>query len=280
MDYVEVTCHVPISQEAREIVTSVLASLGFEGFLEEADELMAYIPADKYNPGLLDSIRFTGDQPLSFQYSVRTVAEQNWNQQWESSYEPVLIGDSCQVRAPFHQTREGITYDIVIEPRMSFGTAHHDTTKLMIEALLQLDVKGKHVLDMGCGTGVLAILADKMGAVRVIAVDHDPWAYSNALDNIQKNNTTSCSVYLGEASAAGIEEFDLILANINRNTLLKDMSLYARGLRNNGLLIVSGFYRVDTDILRQEAKANELKMDHLQLSGDWALIQFIKDRIP
>lgn len=276
MDYIEVTCHFPVSQETTEILTSVLSALGFEGFLEEEDHLVAYIPKQNFTPELLDPLKFPGDLPFTVRFSVQHIAEQNWNRQWESSYEPVLIMNTCQVRAPFHPSLQGTTYDIVIEPRMSFGTAHHDTTKLMIEELLQLDLKGKCVLDMGCGTGVLAILADKKGAARVIAVDNDEWAISNATDNLRKNNTSSCSVYPGDASAAGKDDFDLILANINRNTLLMDLPLYARGLRKNGLLILSGFYPEDATLINQAAQASELEMNHIQTKGDWALIQYVK----
>ncbi len=279
MDYIEVTCHFLTSPETLEMVTSVLASAGFEGFLEEEDRLQAYIPAPEFKPGLLESIKFPGGQSFHVHFSIHRITEQNWNQQWESSYDPVRVKGTCQIRAPFHPPQKGIPYDIVIEPRMSFGTAHHATTKLMIEALLQLDVKGKNVLDMGCGTGVLAILADKMGASCVKAVDNDEWAYANATDNILKNNTSCCSVYLGDASLAGKDEFDLILANINRNTLLKDIPLYAEGLREKGLLIISGFYGEDTGLLNEAARASKLEMSHIQSKGDWALIQYSKKEI-
>ena len=159
MDYIEVTCHFPVSQETSDRIISVLASRGFEGFIEEAGHLQAYIPAFGFEPGMLESLNFTVDLPEDLVITIKRIAEQNWNQLWESSYEPVLIGGNCLVRAPFHPTMGGITYDIVIEPRMSFGTAHHPTTQLMAETLLKMDVKGKPVLDMGCGTGLLAILA-------------------------------------------------------------------------------------------------------------------------
>jgi ribosomal protein L11 methyltransferase len=276
MDYIEVTCRFPISQENTDRVISVMSDNGFDGFVEEEEHLLAYIPARNFEPGLLTSLKFPFDPPLQLTFSVRHVSKQNWNQLWESSYEPVRVGDTCLIRAPFHPPLDGIAYDIVIEPRMSFGTAHHDTTRLMIEALLKLDVKGKSVLDMGCGTGLLAILADKMGAERVTAIDNDEWAYSNALENTIKNNTVSCSVYHTDATAIGNDRYDLILANINRNTLVEDMPLYAKGLRKSGILIVSGFYVRDIELIHSVAKDNGMEMIHNQLKGDWAAVRFVK----
>ena len=277
MDYIEVTCRFPISQESTDRVISVLSDNGFDGFVEEEEHLLAYIPARNFEPGLLTSLEFPFDPPLHLTFSARHISEQNWNQLWESSYEPVLVGDTCMVRAPFHPPLDGIVYDIVIEPRMSFGTAHHDTTKLMVEALITLDVKGKSVLDMGCGTGLLAILADKMGAGKVTAIDNDEWAYSNALENTVNNNTVSCSVYHTDAAAIGNDRYDLILANINRNTLVEDMPLYAKGLHKNGILIVSGFYGRDIEMITTVAQENGMEMINSQLKGDWAAVKFVKN---
>jgi ribosomal protein L11 methyltransferase len=276
MEYIEVTCHFPASQETTDRIISVLSSTGFEGFIEEAGLLQAYIPASEFEPGMLAALEFTFDQPQNLNITIRPIAEQNWNQLWESSYEPVLIGETCLVRAPFHPTVDGILYDIVIEPRMSFGTAHHPTTQLMAETLLNLDLKGKAVLDMGCGTGLLAILAAKMGAGPVTAIDNDEWAFSNAKENIAKNNVASCDVYLSDASAIGNKRYDVILANINRNTLLNDMLLYINGLRKNGMLVVSGFYRGDIDGINRAAQANGMEVSESQSKGEWASVRYFK----
>lgn len=276
MDYIEVTCHFPASQEATDWIISVLSSRGFEGFIEEAGLVQAYIPASEFDPGMLASLEFTFDPPENLNFTIKRVGEQNWNQLWESSYESVLIGESCLVRAPFHPKVDGIPYDIVIEPRMSFGTAHHPTTQLMAEALLKLDVKGKPVLDMGCGTGLLAILAAKMGAGPVTAIDNDEWAFSNAKENIVKNNVASCDVYLSDASAIGNGRYDVILANINRNTLVNDMPLYAKGLRKKGILVVSGFYSGDIDRINRAARDNGMEVNESQLKGEWASVLYFK----
>ncbi|MDD5507935.1 MAG: 50S ribosomal protein L11 methyltransferase [Bacteroidales bacterium] len=276
MDYIEVTCHFPASQETTDRMISVLASVGFEGFVEEAGHLQAYIPTSVFEPGMLDLLNFTVDPPEDLEITIKRIAEQNWNQLWESSYASVLIGDRCLVRAPFHTTLEGIAYDIVIEPRMSFGTAHHSTTQLMVEALLKMDVKGKTVLDMGCGTGLLAILAAKMGARPVTAIDNDEWAFSNTKENIIKNNVASCNVYLSDASAIGNDRYDVILANINRNTLVNDMSLYVNGLRKDGILLVSGFYSSDIDSINRSAQKNGLEMSEIQFKGEWASVRYFK----
>lgn len=278
MDYIEVTFHFPVSQETADRLISVLASGGFEGFIEEEGCLKAYIPVSEFKPGMLESLEFTVDPPENLDITIEHIAEQNWNQLWESSYEPVMIGDRCLVRAPFHPAVEGIAYDIVIEPRMSFGTAHHPTTQLMAEALLKLDVKGKPVLDMGCGTGLLAILAAKMGASPVTAIDNDEWAFSNAKENIAKNNVASCNVYLSDAFAIGNDRYDVILANINRNTLVMDMPLYVNGLRKNGILVVSGFYKSDVESINRVALDNSLEVSEIQLKGEWASVGYVKTK--
>ncbi|HOW26366.1 MAG TPA: 50S ribosomal protein L11 methyltransferase [Bacteroidales bacterium] len=278
MDYIEVTCHFPALQETTDRIISILSSRGFEGFIEEAGRVQAYIPATDFDQRMLASLKPTGDPPVNIRFTIRRIGEQNWNQRWESSYEPVLIGENCQVRAPFHPPVKGILYDIVIEPRMSFGTAHHATTQLMAEILLSLDVREKAVLDMGCGTGLLAVLAAKMGAGPVTAIDNDEWAYSNATENILKNNVASCSVYLSDASAIGCDRFDVILANINRNTLVEDMPLYAKGLHRNGLLVVSGFYSDDIEAIAHAARNHGMEMTGHRSKEEWASVICIKKK--
>lgn len=276
MDYIELTCRFPFSAQNAERVISMLVAVGFEGFIEESDHIRAYIPAEAYQPLLLESIANLGIRSLKVEFSAQILMEQNWNQDWESAFQPVIIGDRCQVRASFHQPVIGIPYDIIIEPKMSFGTAHHETTALMIEYLFRMEIKGKVTLDMGCGTGVLAILAKKLGAAEVTAMDNDHWAYENTLENTRKNNITGINVYLTDASGIHIEAYDLILANINRNVLIRDMPLYAAGLKRQGELVVSGFFSQDVQAVTDAANRCGLRDLDRFAKGDWAAVRFRK----
>jgi ribosomal protein L11 methyltransferase len=205
-----------------DLLVAELAELGFDGFQEEEGRLSAFIPSELRREDLVAELSLLQNHP-EVKVSVRPLEDKNWNQEWERNYEPVTIGGKCHVRAPFHPSLPGMTYEIVIEPKMSFGTAHHATTQLMAAWLMDLDVYGMDVLDMGCGTGILAILANKMGARSVMAVDNDEWARQNAVENLRNNNVTDGIVRLGDAAVIEAEKYDLILANINRNVLLQDM---------------------------------------------------------
>lgn len=276
MDYIELTCRFPFSAENAERMISTLAAIGFEGFIEESDHIKAYIPADAYQPLLLESISTQGTKLFKVEFSAQIITEQNWNQEWESAFRPVLFGDRCQIRASFHQPVEGIPYDIIIEPKMSFGTAHHETTALMIEYLFRLDIKGKTILDMGCGTGVLAILAKKMGAAEITAIDNDHRAVENTIENARKNNIIGINVYLADASGINTETYDLILANINRNVLMKDMPLYTAGLKRKGELVVSGFFKPDVPLVTNTASTSGLRRVDGFVKGEWAAVRFSK----
>ncbi len=242
-----------------ELLIALLADAGCNSFMEEADKLLAYMEAESIDDSAfaeivsahrLDKIKYLGHEALP---------EKNWNALWESAYEPVLIDNQCLIRAPFHPAIEGIEHDIVIMPRMSFGTAHHETTALMISLLLEQELAGKAVLDMGCGTAVLAILARRMGASPVLAVDNDEWAYNNACDNVELNNTADIKVEFGDVSILGKRKFNLMIANINRNVLLADMHPYAQTMYAGGLLMLSGFYFSDLEMIKQ--KASEMGFD-------------------
>jgi ribosomal protein L11 methyltransferase len=202
------------------------------------------------------------------------IEQENWNATWEQNFNPILVGGVCAVRAPFHEKTE-VAYDIVIEPKMSFGTGHHETTHMMLQHILDHDFWGKAVLDMGSGTGVLAILAEKKGAKAVDAVDFDNWCYLNALENVERNNCKNIRVYEGDAALLKGKKYDIILANINRNILLEDLPHYVKCLNTNGLLFLSGFYK--EDIIAISAKCGELglKFEKNLEKNNWVAVKYV-----
>lgn len=265
-----------IRDENREIMIAELSALGFESFTENEQGLEAFIPLENY-PGIEVSAYLEKKrEELEFTFRLERISEQNWNAVWESQYQPVLIAGSCMIRAPFHLPLADLKYDLVIEPRMSFGTAHHETTSLMLEALLQETLKGKRLLDLGCGTGVLAILAWKMGANRVDAIDIDFWAYENAQDNVVKNNATGISVIHGDAGNIPRKDYHFILANINRNVLLRDMEVCSSSLAQEGILLLSGFYEEDLPLIREKAEEFNLRLDRSASKNHWVCTKFVK----
>jgi ribosomal protein L11 methyltransferase len=275
MDYIEISV-TNFTGFDPEIVIARLADLGCESFTESESGIQGYIREDVYQEEPVISYLQEISDDHGLRYSVQKIESQNWNALWESAYEPVIIAGKCCVRAPFHEPLTGMQFDLVIEPRMSFGTAHHETTSLMIELLMQEEVNGKWVLDMGCGTGVLAILAHKMHAAGVIAIDNDDWAYSNAVDNMEKNDAMAVTVIQGEVDAIPVREYDLILANINRNVLLNDIPGYARRLAANGVLLVSGFYQEDLDLIREVAVKSGLHYLSHTSDNNWVGAKFVR----
>lgn len=275
MEYVELICHPSQGEHTSELLTSMLADAGFESFAEnENGTVSAFIQAHLFTPDL--SSRLGSDEFAEFldSFLVERIADQNWNAIWESQYEPVLIDNRCMVRAPFHPQLVGVEFDIVIMPKMSFGTAHHETTKLMIQYLLSMQISGKSLLDMGSGTAVLAILARMKGAFPVSAIDNDEWAYNNALENVQSNNFGDIEVILGDSSTLSGKKFDIILANINRNILLNDIPVYRESLNAGGKLFLSGFYSEDLPLI--EAKANETGLSIMsnRMENNWTAACF------
>ncbi|MEI8202953.1 MAG: 50S ribosomal protein L11 methyltransferase [Bacteroidota bacterium] len=256
MKYIEVSISHKHPHK-NEILIASLADVGFESFMENEDGLMAYIQEPMFNEVELKSVLlpFAEDE---LKVTVNSIADQNWNAVWESNFQPVMVGDICFIRAPFHPANPEAKYDIIIEPKMSFGTAHHETTSTMIELLLLEDLKEKSLLDMGCGTGVLAIFAEMLGAKPIVAIDNDSWAYENTIENIERNHCSHVTAYQGDAASIENHHYDIVLANINRNILLADMHTYAKTLNPNGLLFMSGFY--EEDFKQIEQKANDLGM--------------------
>jgi len=268
----------PIEGESlMDLLVGELLDYGFESFSEDESVLIAYLPESGYRNNLLKDLDFFKDHP-GVKISEDLLEDKNWNEEWERNYQPVTIAGKCHVRAPFHEPKPGILFEIVIEPKMAFGTAHHETTQLMATWLMDLGVKGKEILDMGCGTGVLAILANKMGARYVIGIDNDEWAWQNALENFRLNGVESGEVIHGDSHQIESGRYDLILANINRNILLQDLEIYTRGLKKGGQILLSGFYESDRNAIEMESLEAGLNFTGIRTLNNWAVMLFKKEQ--
>ncbi len=275
MDYILLSCKINPSESGNDIITAQLSDLDFESFEETEQGVNAYIQARYFDEEKVKAL-FLSLENIQVEYEQKLIPAQNWNAVWESNFEPVIIDNQCSVRAPFHSKPAGVEFDLVIEPKMSFGTAHHETTSLMISYLLKSDVKGKDVLDMGCGTAVLAILAGMKGAKSIIAIDIDPWPVENAKENARNNNVLQIEVIMGGAEQLGEKMFDFILANINRNVLLADTAAYSSVLNKNGTLFLSGFYKEDLEQITNSASENGLEFVSFETENNWTAAQYLK----
>lgn len=282
MDYIAVNFKIaPFSEDIADALMAGLGDLGYDGFEYTETGFTAYVPARDYREGAwqeLPSFRL-----LSGNYAItaacETIADRDWNKEWESRFTPIVVNDKILVRAGFHDTIPGIPYEIIIEPKRSFGTGHHATTALMLGTLLDFtaELKGKQVLDMGCGTGILSIMAAKAGAAHVTGIDIDEWAFANATENIRSNRINSAEIKIGDAGLlTGEEKFDFILANINRNILLADMHRYTPCLAAHGFLILSGFYMQDLPMIRKEAERSGLSYRQHKTEENWVAVTFYK----
>lgn len=257
-----------------EILIAELGEVGFESFVETDRGVNAYIQKTDMKDGFLEAIQILKSSEFRIEHTSSEIAPVNWNETWESNFKPIIVDGICTVRAPFHE-QASTRLEVIIEPKMSFGTGHHESTHMMIQYLLKEDLSGKTILDMGCGTGVLAIIAEKMGASAVMAIDIDPWSYENSLENTAKNNSKIISVIQGDASSIKGKSFDLIMANINRNILLKDMHLYAEALNDKGTLLLSGFYKEDIPLIKASCDSFMLKLEQTIERGQWVALKFI-----
>ncbi|WP_370225680.1 50S ribosomal protein L11 methyltransferase [Mesoflavibacter sp.] len=260
-------------QPAVEILIAELGYAGFESFVETEEGVTAYIQKEEWNQNILEDIQILNSDEFDITYTHEDIEQTNWNAEWEKNFNPIVVDDVCAVRAPFHEKFE-TEYDIIIEPKMSFGTGHHETTHMMIQHILQNDFKDKSVLDMGCGTAVLAILAEMKGAQPIDAIDIDNWCYLNSLENVERNNCKHISVYEGEASLLKDKNYDIIIANINRNILLQDIATYAKCLNTNGSLFLSGFYEEDIPLIEKECNANNLQHLKTLKRNNWVALHF------
>ena len=247
-NYIEYDFNVTPLRPGTEILIAELGNAGFESFDETEVGVKAYIQKGDWTKNILDDIQILDSDEFSIEYTSQEIEQVNWNSEWEKNFESIEVDEKCEVRAPFHP-KANVPYEIIIEPKMSFGTGHHETTFMMLQHILENDFGGKSVLDMGCGTAVLAILAEMRGASKIDAIDIDPWCFENSEENINRNNCKRISVHLGESSLLSGKKYDTIIANINRNILLNDMKAYRDCLHEGGELYVSGFYTEDLTII-------------------------------
>ncbi len=279
MKYLEFIFHTnPCNETVNDVLSAVLADVGFESFVEQPDGIAAYIQADLYHKE--DVQQAIAAYPLphtDITYSYTEAEDKDWNEEWEKNFfQPIVIGDRCVIHSTFHHDVPQAEYDIVINPQMAFGTGHHETTSLIIGELLNTDLQGKNVLDMGCGTSILAILARMRGAKSCTAVDIDDWCVRNSQENIALNHLDNIEVYQGDASSLAEKgPFDVIIANINRNILLQDMRHYVARMTAGAMLLISGFYTEDIPALRAEAERLGLQYDGQQEKNRWATVKFI-----
>jgi ribosomal protein L11 methyltransferase len=257
-----------------EILMAELESTPFESFEETETGLSAYIQKQLWREDVLKDIQILHSEEFEISYVVEEIEQVNWNEEWEKNFEPIEVDDTCRVRAPFHEYRE-VKYDIVIEPKMSFGTGHHETTFMVIQHLLETNVENKKTLDMGCGTAILAILAEMKGAHPIDAIDIDNWCYQNSIENAERNNCHHISVYEGDVSLLVGKKYDVIIANINRNILLNDMHQYVDCLNSNGTLLLSGFYEQDIPFIDASCTEKGLTFVKKHQKNNWVALKYV-----
>ena len=279
MKYFEVTFQAqPCNETVTDVLSALCGEIGFESFVECENGVQAYVQQSLFDETALKQL--IADFPLAettLTYSISEPEDKDWNEEWEKNFfQPIVIGDRCVIHSTFHKDYPKAEYDIVINPQMAFGTGHHETTSSILGELLDADLKGKTVLDMGCGTSILAILASMRGAKAVTAIDIDDWCVNNSRDNIALNHIDNITVELGDASLLkGREPFDVIIANINRNILLNDMHAYVECMHPGSELYMSGFYVDDIPAIREKAESLGLTFDHYREKNRWVAVKFI-----
>lgn len=266
------------SVEPKELGSEILiAELGekpFESFIETETGFSAFIQKDLWTKDILDDIYLLRNTDFTISHSIEEIDQVNWNEEWEKNFEAIDVDGKCHVRAPFHP-KTNAEFDIVIEPKMSFGTGHHETTHMMIQHLLETDVTNLKTLDMGCGTAILAILAEMKGAKPIDAIDIDNWCYLNSIENAERNNCQEITVYEGDASLLKGKNYDLIIANINRNILLNDMQQYVECLNKNGILLLSGFYNEDIPFIDASCVEKGLTFVKKFERNNWVSLKYV-----
>ncbi|MFN3939394.1 MAG: 50S ribosomal protein L11 methyltransferase [Chitinophagales bacterium] len=268
MAYIEF--HLTTADESTaEILVALLSEMGFDTFEQDENNVFAYIHENEFNETIEPQIIELQSQ-FVFTYASKHIAQKNWNEEWENNFQPVEVEGRCLIRATFHAPGKNFEEEIVIEPRMAFGTGHHESTYLMVQQMLDMQFDEKFVCDAGCGTGILAILAAKRNAKKVIAIDNNEWAYNNALDNLAINNVTEkVQLELGEPEMLQNRKFDIILANINKSVILENLHLFAKILQPKGQLLVSGILIPDLQDITMEAEKYKLQLWSSHTRNDW-----------
>lgn len=275
MKYLEITftCN-PVNEHITDALSVYLGEIGFDSFIVEENKLLAYIPKDDFEENQLLELIDQYPFDVKIEYEINEPEDKNWNEEWENNYfSPIIIDDQCVIKSSFHKDTPNCKYTIIINPKMSFGTGHHQTTVLMLKEILKGEFNNKTVLDMGCGTGILAILASMRGAKAITAVDIDEWAFQNIQENIDINKTNNINIHIGDAQVIKDMSFDIIIANINRNVLLNDMRIYSESLNKNGILYLSGFYKEDIESLETEASKYGLQVCYSTIQDNWAALK-------
>lgn len=274
--YIEYDFKISPVQPGTEILIAELGAAGFESFVEHEQGVQAYIQKEAWQENILSEIFILESSEFEITFQKTEIDQINWNEEWEKNFDPIVVNDQCAVRATFHKPFN-VPYEIVIEPKMSFGTGHHETTYMILNYLLENNFKDQTVLDMGCGTSVLAILASMRGAKDVDAIDIDAWCVENSRENVDRNNCSFINVMLGDASAIPAhKKYHTIIANINRNILLQDMSIYEAALHNEGTLFLSGFYKEDLAIIKESCNKLGLQFVDNKEKNNWVAAQFTK----
>ena len=257
-----------------EILVAELGELPFESFVESEFGVTAFIQKDLWTEAILQDVFVLNSPQFTISYTIEDIDQVNWNEEWEKNFDPIDVDGKCHVRAPFHP-KTNAEFDIIIEPKMSFGTGHHETTHMMIQHLLDMEVTNMKTLDMGCGTAILAILAEMKGAKPIDAIDIDNWCYLNSIENAQRNSCTSITVYEGDASLLVNQKYDLIIANINRNILLNDMHRYVNCLNPKGVLLLSGFYEEDIPFIDVSCQEKGLSFVKKLQRNNWVSLKYV-----
>ena len=278
MNYYELLFIVEDRQDyRRDLLINALGEIGFDTFEETETGFNAYIPVTDFSEEVLISSLNPFYEEFPFSYTSKLIEQKNWNEVWESNFEPITIGEQIYVRATFHEPRPEFQYEIVIDPKMAFGTGHHQTTAMVLSLMLEYDFAGKDVLDMGCGTGILAIMAAKLDAKNITAIDYDPVCYESTVENAQLNKVNNITALCGSKEAIPDEQYDTILANINRNILIDQMERYAEVLKPGGEIYFSGFYETpDLEIITSEAAKYGLTYTRHKRDKDWVAARFVK----
>ena len=273
MNYIEYQFIVSPKEIGAEILVAELGEVGFESFIDTENGVNAYIQEELWDKNILDNVFILSNPDFNISFSFEKIEQINWNEEWEKNFNPIVVDDICTVRATFHPTPNTL-YDIIIDPKMSFGTGHHETTFMMLQYLISKGLKNKKILDMGCGTGILAIMAAMRGATEIDAIDIDPWCVENAQENICRNQFLFISIKEGNATSIENKKYNVIIANINRNILLEDIPLYINHLEEEGILLLSGFYKEDIPVINQKCVEHNLIFIDNKENNHWVACQY------